>query len=750
MEQNISVSFKEKIIHSLFMKEKENSAKKELDNYIYQSIIKMRNNNINTFISNLLISFKNEIFDESKEYLKKLEKDITPILIIQKIIKEYTRNPNIFFILLNPVFDIYKNLEPKQIIHYTEKIKELLEDKDEIILKNFNELFEVVIFLIINQEQSVKEVGESLNNMLKITLNRNVNKLDNKDNFDFESFEKKILEKSQLNQAILDGFLIDWINEICNLETLNIYMGKLFYDIIPWILKIEKGTVIDIANKAYDCDNMIKNIFLNKYLKFYYKENKQIDDCILSFIKLVKNNKKNNNNNSEVSDEYNFLYDLIKKFISIIEDNLDKNNFYDNSTKAINSPIYKRSDLKLKYGEQDINIKKQKILYSPTIFFTSKKTHNILDINKNIIKSTNINSVNLNSFDCLSQNSENKNYEISRLIPLDTLNDFMTLIIECNDISKEESLNKLNSELKKLIEYIPNNYEKFNAKEFINTIIKGVENPEITNKEYLLDWYQLLCEKYEQKISDESITAIINSILKTLQNQSKDKKSSSDLKNENLILLMFKNLTNINIQKIFSLIIDSLNKINDNFFIYQMAGYLNNYLITTPRAEELRNYLIEYGKEKNKNNRPFYEKLYKILAYNPMCLLVFCTVTEYYELSWHLILNLIKTKFDDDYYIYLSEFVLLMENSQSNHIRMLLLYPQQNIYLTKTLYGILMLLPQGKAYNSLSNRLYSIKGLFKYTKEFNKNIEESTLEDIKYFINIFINTQKKKKEKNIK
>ena len=244
MEQNISVSFKEKILHSLFMKEKENSAKKDLDNYIYQSIIKMRNNNINTFISNLLISFKNEIFDESKEYLKKLEKDITPILIIQKIIKEYTRNPNIFFILLNPVFDIYKNLEPKQIIHYTEKIKELLEDKDEIILKNFNELFEVVIFLIINQEQSVKEVGESLNNMLKITLNRNIIKLDNKDNFDFESFEKKILEKSQLNQAILDGFLIDWINEICNLETLNIYMGKLFYDIIPWIFKIKHMIVI--------------------------------------------------------------------------------------------------------------------------------------------------------------------------------------------------------------------------------------------------------------------------------------------------------------------------------------------------------------------------------------------------------------------------------------------------------------------------------------------------------------------------
>ncbi len=742
MASNLNLAFIEKIIHSLFMKEKENVAKKELDNHISQNIAKMRSNNKNTFISNLLKSFKNEIFDKNKEYLKKLEKDISPILIIQDVIKEYTKDPNITFILLNPVFDIYKNLETNQIIKCTQGVEELLKNNDEIVIKNFNILFEVVMLLIINQEQSVKGVGESLNNLLKSTLKRNESKLEKQNYFDFESLEKKILEKSQLNQAILDGFLIGWITEICDLESLNIYMGKLFYDIIPWIFKIKKGTIIDIAEKAYDCDDKLKNIFLNNYLKFYYKEKKQIDNCILSFIKLVKNNNKNNNDNSEISNEYKFLYDLIKKFISIIEDNIDKstnnNIFYENSTTEINSPIYKRRYLKLKYGDQDI--KKQNILFSPTIFLPTKKKSNILETNK-IIKSSNI-----NSFDCLSQDSENKNNEISKLIPLDTLNDFMKLITECNDISKEPSLNLLNSELKKLIEYIPNNYEKFNAKEFINTIIKGVENPDITNKEYLLDWYQLLCEKYEQKISDESISAIINSILKTIQNQNKEKKTSN-IKKENLILLMFRNLTKINVQKIFSLIIDSVNKIDDFFFIYQIAGYLNNYLITTARAEELRNDLILYGKERNVNYRPLYEKIYKILAYNPMCLLVFCTITEYYELSWNLILNLKNIKFEDDYYISLSEFVQLMENSQSNHIRMLLLYQQQNIYLTKTLYGILMLLPQGKAYNSLSNRLYSIKGLFKYTKEFNKNIEERTLEDIKYFINIFINVQKKRKNK---
>ena len=737
MDTKTNKNFIEKIIHLLFIKEKENLVKKELGNYIYGHITKINTKDSDKFISNILNLFKNELFDKSKEYHKKIENDITPILIIQNIIKLYTKNPNVFFILLNPIFEMYKSLEPKQIIQNTEKIIELLKDKNDIIiLKKFNELFEVVVLLLINQEDSVKNIGESLNNLLKTTLKNNTKKLADKNIFDFELFEDKILSKAKLNMVIIDGFLIDWINEICNIETINIYLGKDSYKILPLIINIEKKKIKDIADNAYDCENKIKNIFLNKYLKYYYKEYKQIDNCILSFIKLVRNN-----NNSEVSNEYNFLYDLIKKFISIIEDNLDKsidNIFIGNSYTEINSPIYKRRNINLKFVEQDI--KKYNKLYSPNVNFASKKSRNIFENNKNLIRSTNI-----NSFDCLSQDSENKNNEISNLIPLNTLNDFMKLIIESNDITKDDQLNQLNSELKKLIQYIPNDYEKFKAKEFINTIIEGVEKPEITNKGYLLEWFQLFCEKYEKKITDESIIAIINGILKTIQIQNKDK--NSNLKNENPILLMFQNLTKINIQKIFSLLADSLNKINNYLFNYQIVGYLNNYLITTPKAEELRENLILYGKGREQNHRPFYEKIYKIFAYNPMCLLVFCIITEYYELSWNLILNLIKIKFDDDYYIYLSEFVQLLENSQSNNIRMLLLNPEHNIYLTKTLYGILMLLPQGKAYNILSNRLYSIKGLFKIMKELKNKLDENTIKDINYFINIFIELQQKKKKK---
>ena len=44
-------------------------------------------------------------------------------------------------------------------------------------------------------------------------------------------------------------------------------------------------------------------------------------------------------------------------------------------------------------------------------------------------------------------------------------------------------------------------------------------------------------------------------------------------------------------------------------------------------------------------------------------------------------------------------------------IRLYLLEPKKNKYLVKTLYGILFILPQGKAYQSLLNRLKHIEAL---------------------------------------
>ena len=57
--------------------------------------------------------------------------------------------------------------------------------------------------------------------------------------------------------------------------------------------------------------------------------------------------------------------------------------------------------------------KKSNILYSPNVFYSSKKTRLMLDSNKNLSKSCNI-----RPFDSLSQESENNNFELINLYHL--------------------------------------------------------------------------------------------------------------------------------------------------------------------------------------------------------------------------------------------------------------------------------------------------------------------------------------------
>jgi hypothetical protein len=269
-------SFHEELINSLF--EKEENSENKLRNYIYQSII-MSDNQTNE-LRKILTSFKDIIFDDTKGYKKKIEKDITPIEKIEDCIKKYAEDPEIYFILLNPLLDMYKSLDANQIEYYTQEILKLLKEQNDIILKNFNELYEIVIFLTVRQEESIKNKGKLLNDMLKEALNKSVPQLRESKIFNFDSFEKKIKEKTSISQPILDEFFLDWILEICKIESFYKKIGQVFNDLIQWILKAKNNKIKTIAKKAHDCDNELKNIFLNKYLSFYKEESQKTNECI--------------------------------------------------------------------------------------------------------------------------------------------------------------------------------------------------------------------------------------------------------------------------------------------------------------------------------------------------------------------------------------------------------------------------------------------------------------------------------------
>ena len=234
-----------------------------------------------------------------------------------------------------------------------------------------------------------------------------------------------------------------------------------------------------------------------------------------------------------------------------------------------------------------------------------------------------------------------------------------------------------------------------------------------------MDWYILIYEKNKEILSNEEpnkgIKEIINIILKAIE------KNIEEKNNENLFLLMIDKLCTNSILVLFDLLSDYiLTEKLSYIFKYKIVGYLNNFLIFSLRAKEFKESLITPITDEEKNDDEFLlsEKLFKVYAVNPMCLLIFCIYLELYELSWELILNFKNIKLEDDYYEYLAIFVQTIENRQWNDLRIKFLYPNKNIYFIKCLYGILMLLPQGKAFDILSDRLYSIKGLIKSKEHF--------------------------------
>ena len=334
---------------------------------------------------------------------------------------------------------------------------------------------------------------------------------------------------------------------------------------------------------------------------------------------------------------------------------------------------------------------------------------------------------------------------IEEIFPFDTINLFILLILRSKDYNK--NIITLNKNLKELIEKIVV-FKNIKTKEFKETIEEGINNPILEQKENALDWYLFIYEKNNKNIIEdkEPYKEIINIIINYIDKNLEDKKS------EILFLLMLDKLYKDNILILFDLLTDTLKNEKHNYlFDYNISGFLCNFLIVSDRAKQLREELSTPKKKKNDNNIEIelFEKIYKIFSVNPMCLLIFCIYMKEYELGWELILNFKNIKLEDDYYKYLARFSQAIDNKKWNDIRLEILKPNENIYFIKCLYGVLMLLPQGKAFRILSDRLYSIKELLKSKNHIDNNKNEDDInykKQINKFIELFFDVQKEYKK----
>ena len=374
-----------------------------------------------------------------------------------------------------------------------------------------------------------------------------------------------------------------------------------------------------------------------------------------------------------------------------------------------------------------------------------------------------------------------KDDNILEYIPFRLFPKILILIIETysRDIDNTELIDKINEILIEIIEKSPqeiNNYG-FVHQEITSILLIGIKNPTNKNKQHLLDWCNTLYNKYEKNIFNDfnifikefiqatpasnhnffmemvrflsnikmegDITNIIMQIL-----IEKLMEEPSLINNESYVILILENLSQkASLATVYESIVDVLGDIKNYSFVSKMINYLNQYLMRYPKAVNFRKSLINND---DKEQHTLFVKMYKIWAINPISLIIYCVITEHFELAYNIILNLVKVQLDNDYYIHLGTLVQLLESELYDYIRIRLLEPSNNIYLIRALYGILMLLPQGQAFNVLSNRMNNVQTLFVIENGFDNIKEEDDEEEINKFIDIFLNVQKMKREEEDK
>ena len=786
------------IIASLFTKDKMKNGAKDLEIHLNSQL---KDKNDQETIKNILEKFKTDLFDLNPEFKNNiLRGDITPIISISEVILKYDPDPKLIFILFKPIFNLYKTLEPKQIINFTKTITNFLNSKTKLILSNFNDLFEVLILLKISQDQDVKNSGNLLDKILKDSLQKYSDNIDiYKDFFDFESFCNKINEKINLQQYIIINLLVNWIGTICQIRRERVV--KFFQDILPYIFKLQMGYDKDMSKIADNCLERIKLNIEENFTRYYKYDKKAMEEIL--FIIIKEASPKSNKISIPAWELLNLYLEKTEKHLDEYLEREKKDSIVGKNTMIINSKAYNindnDSDLKTSISNKENKAKSTVNL--PGSLDNKIKINNSSSMsnikseydkkNKKISKITNIKSPGgaLIIFKNVSSKQIYKN-EISQdnqftdkdnileYIPFNSFHKLLILITETDsqEIENNELINNLNDTLKRIIEKSPNEIKNYGfiPVDITNIILIGMKNPVNKNKKRFLEWCNILYKKYQRDIFKdfsvfikEFIQAmpsndinifmqmviflsnikiegdISNIIMKNLTE--KLMKEQELIKSESYVIIILEQLTkNSSLSIIYESFANALNDIKNFSFVSKMIHHLNEYLMRDPKAINFRKSLINNDNEEKYND--LFIKMYNIWSVNSISLLIFCVITEHFELAYNIILNLVNVQLDSDYYIHLAALVQLLESELYDYIRIRLLEPSSNIYLVRTLYGILMLLPQGQAFNVLSNRMSNVQTLFEIENGFENIKEKDNQEEIKKFIDIFLNAQKNKRE----
>ena len=739
-------------------------------------------------LEHFLFACKNFLF-KTEEYKKQIVEQGN-INIIMKLSNELNLlkqqpKPETYFILFKAVFDLFKSgLKREFIISYTEKIILFIqkhENKDKIILLFFNDLFEVLIYLKINQinDEKMQKAYENLDNILKSSLNSEEIKKDKKY---LNSIFKLVNIKINTQQYVIFSLLLDYIITIININSNDSLKLIIFHGLLKPLFKLQMDKNTDVSTRATECykDIINKKIDNNENFQEYYKQNVILMNEIFEIAIKESYPPKINENAwnlveiflerlwlmmiSKINDKKNSKKLLKKSSNSAYKNYKMMNKFRSTSAKSYNDnnnnllvcksedfiyiPFYlfpEVIDIIIKSYEFDnkkITIEKIIINYIIDIIRLVNKTNEIKEkIKQKILDGLKNEKIKdkeklVSWLELLLDVYNNDNYyeffkfinEFIEAIPFEDVNAFKEFVELLLKKGLKKDINKINS--------------KDNAKILGKLINKIIISKDIVSNKNIYESIVNSLKEFNDNIILTILEIMANAIVfkpdnnkNNSQKDDKDKKDENDKKNEN----NKKNEKNDN-------------NINTNILIFyeKMVCELTDLLFNNNNLTQLRESFLTLSKEYSDS---LFTKLYSFWSIDPISVLILCIGTERFELAFNIILNFKEVEFNDDMLKKLGRLVEYFKKNNYEYFCQKLLAPSKNIFFIKTLFGILMILPQGVAFDFLNEKLSNVQTLILVEDEINeeemiKKIKKNEIE-INNKIKIFLNFQKNQKAKKV-
>ncbi|XP_020613432.1 protein VAC14 homolog [Orbicella faveolata] len=158
----------------------------------------------------------------------------------------------------------------------------------------------------------------------------------------------------------------------------------------------------------------------------------------------------------------------------------------------------------------------------------------------------------------------------------------------------------------------------------------------------------------------------------------------------------------LNAEDIYRAMSEILLQEEDFQFASLMVRYLNMILLTSSELFDLRDQLRELATAESCS---LFCCLYQSWCHNPVATVSLCLLTQNYQHACELLMIFGHLEVNVEFLIQIDKLVQLIESPIFTFLRLQLLDTQHNHFLLKSLYGLLMLLPQSDAFTTLRNRL---------------------------------------------